>query len=121
MAPGWRARQRKRQTAARPDPAAEAIMLLLSLGWQPSGMTSPEARKYGDKVVQFGQRRRFVLPHTPHICTVGGRSTCFYTMDGNLQPIDFMTVPTNDLCRINLVALHKFGSDHHGNDRLAEG
>ena len=35
----------------------------------------------GGKLVTFGGRRRFVLPGTPRICTVGKRTTCFYCIN----------------------------------------
>jgi hypothetical protein len=104
MARGWKARQKERVKANKPDPLMEAIALLLSLGWTTAGRTARETRRYGSHDVEVGDRRRFVLPYTPRVCTIGRDKTCFYRVGGNMQPIDHMTVPTKDLKEVERVA-----------------
>jgi hypothetical protein len=118
MAPGWKARMRKRESALKGDPLTEAVMLLLSLGWEPAGRTTTEIVKHRsadgtDKKVAVGQRRRFILPRTPRICTVGGRTTCFYMLDHDRAPIDFMNIPTKSLDEIKRIAIAD-GCDLYG-------
>jgi hypothetical protein len=104
MAVGWKARARKREKADRPDCMMEAIALLLSLGWTTAGKTPREEKRFGDKIVEMGERRRFILPYTPRCCTVGRKTTCFYRVDGNMQPIDHMNVHTKDLDEVRRIA-----------------
>lgn len=115
MAPGYKARQRAREKAwkaeEKMDPLTETVMLLLSMGWETAGMTSQETKSFPSKsrpgettTVIMGGRRRFILPKTPRICTVGGKTTCFYKLDGDLKPIDLMTVPTKDLDEVRRIA-----------------
>lgn len=103
--PGWKARQRKREKAARVDPMEEVIFFLLQKGWQPAGRTSDAPVACGGKLVTFGGRRRFVLPGTPRICTVGKRTTCFYYIDDERKPIDFVTITTSDMEAVQAAAL----------------
>ena len=96
--PGWKARMKKREKAARVDPVEQAIFFLLGKGWRPGGKTSEaQVPKGSGKVITFGRRRRFLLPNTPRICTVGKRTTCFYSLDADRNPIDFVNVPTSDM------------------------
>lgn len=104
MAPGWKARQKERIKANRPDPLEEAIMLLLSLGWQTAGKTSKETRRYGSHDVTVGDRRRFILPPTPRCCTVGRQKVCFYRVGENMEPLDHMTVPTKNTAEVERIA-----------------
>lgn len=114
MAPGWKKRQTKREAEAaaaeRIDPVSEVALILIDLGWVASGKTTAEVVRFpaaegGHRDALFGSRRRFTLPRTPRICTVGGRTTCFYRLGGDLAPIDFLTVRTKDLDEVRRIAL----------------
>lgn len=95
----------------------EIIFLLLEKGWQPAGRTSEETvrlptkdapltdgTKGGGKLVTFGGRRRFILPGTPRICTVGKRTTCFYQLNDDRKPADFITLATADVGAVERAA-----------------
>ena len=117
MAPGWKARQTKREKASRPDPLEDAVFVLLAAGWQVAGKTSEEMVRFptkdtpvgnhgasGGKLVTFGGRRRFVLPKTPRVCTVGKRTVCFYVLDDNRKPVNFTALSTKDLDAVRTTA-----------------
>lgn len=112
MAAGYRQRMAKRAKAAKPDHLTEAIMLLVGLGWKPAGKTMKATARFGSHEVVLGERRRFLLPHTPRLVTVGKVTTCFYRVDGDLRPIDQMNVPTKDLAEVRRIAI--------GSERIEE-